>query len=83
MLLLESNGFRNAQLHTSPCGRPYFRIGDRTDHSASYRRGLYVKHGARLPLDPELREGDELLQHCAECGDLETIATCAPLIEHL
>ncbi|WP_139270623.1 maltotransferase domain-containing protein, partial [Pseudomonas aeruginosa] len=42
-----------------------------------------AKHGARLPLDLELREGDELLQRCAERGGPEIAAACAPLAERL
>ncbi|MFH3976600.1 hypothetical protein, partial [Acinetobacter pittii] len=37
----------------------------------------------RLPLDLELREGDELLQRCAERGGPEIAAACAPLAERL
>lgn len=53
------------------------------DRFAGYRRELRAKHGARLPLDLELREGDELLQRCAERGGPEIAAACAPLAERL
>lgn len=82
-LLPEGNDFWSAQLRTPPCGRLYFRIEAWIDRFAGYRRELRAKHGARLPLDLELREGDELLQRCAERGGPEIAAACAPLTERL
>lgn len=82
-LLPEGNDFWSAQLRTPPCGRLYFRIEAWIDRFAGYRRELRAKHGARLPLDLELREGDELLQRCAERGGPEIAAACAPLAERL
>ncbi|SQC69096.1 putative alpha-amylase family protein [Pseudomonas aeruginosa] len=82
-LLPEGNDFWSAQLRTPPCGRLYFRIETWIDRFAGYRRELRAKHGARLPLDLELREGDELLQRCAERGGPEIAAACAPLAERL
>lgn len=82
-LLPEGNDFWSAQLRTPPYGRLYFRIEAWIDRFAGYRRELRAKHGARLPLDLELREGDELLQRCAERGGPEIAAACAPLAERL
>ena len=82
-LLPEGNDFWSAQLRTPPCGRLYFRIEAWIDRFAGYRRELRAKHGARLPLDLELRGATNCCGAAPSAAVRRSPPPAAPLAERL